>query len=255
MTRASTPPPRPAKLSAEQMRSAITRIKKKIIELEAFDPNSVNETSSPEVQSLETGIDAMLSSVFGHGTIEYNRYRIAKDIDYMTFIYTGTPTPAHQIRSAIAKHKATSLATLKQAIKDLEEELEHISLPSQQGGPTPASQPSSKVFLVHGRDNETKNEVARFLERIGIEVIILHERPNLGRHLLTKFQEEAGDVGFAVVLITPDDEGGLAGGTASEPRARQNVIFELGFFIGRLGPRTLLPSLKRTWSNRPILTG
>lgn len=92
----------------------------------------------------------------------------------------------------------------------------------------------AKVFVVHGRDAASKSEVARFLDKLGLEPVILHERPNAGRTLITKFQEESADIAFAVVLMTPDDQGALAG-CQMAPRARQNVIFELGFFIGRLG--------------------
>jgi hypothetical protein len=97
----------------------------------------------------------------------------------------------------------------------------------------------AKVFLVHGRDHGSKDTVARYLERLGLEVIILHERPNQGRTLISKFREESADVGFAVVIMTPDDIGGLKpteGQGVLNPRARQNVVFELGFFIGKLGP-------------------
>ncbi len=90
-----------------------------------------------------------------------------------------------------------------------------------------------KVFVVHGRDDAAKHEVARFLERIGLEATILHEQPNAGRTLITKFQEVAKDVAFAIVLMTPDDEGALAG-ELPQPRARQNVVFELGFFLGKM---------------------
>lgn len=100
--------------------------------------------------------------------------------------------------------------------------------------PQPLANAKPKVFIVHGREQLVKQEVARFVERIGLEAVILHERPNGGRTLITKFQEESADIAFAIVLITPDDTGGLAGGPQS-PRARQNVIFELGFFIGKLG--------------------
>ena len=141
---------------------------------------------------------------------------------------------AHQY---LAEGKQRSILLLQQAVRGLEEEIGDREDPS----PEPVFEARSvtaelhKIFVVHGRDNEAKNEVARFLERIGLEAIILHERPNLGRHLLTKFQEEAEGVGFAVVLITPDDEGALAGEPLRK-RARQNVVFELGFLIGRLGP-------------------
>lgn len=95
--------------------------------------------------------------------------------------------------------------------------------------------PRSRVFVVHGRDDKAKLAVARFLERIGIEALILHEQPNAGRTLIVKFQQVAAGADFAVVLVTPDDVGGLDE-HALKRRARQNVIFELGFFIGKLGP-------------------
>jgi predicted nucleotide-binding protein len=102
----------------------------------------------------------------------------------------------------------------------------------------------AKIFLVHGRDEAAKHEVARFLEtRVGLEVVILGERPNRGRSILTKFQEEANGAAFAVVLMTPDDLGHLrpellppaTAAPAPAPRPRQNVIFEMGFFIGQFG--------------------
>jgi predicted nucleotide-binding protein len=102
-------------------------------------------------------------------------------------------------------------------------------------GPKSAIKKPNKVFLVHGRSDGPKHETARFIERLGMEAIILHERPNKGRSIIAKFQEEAEDTAFAVVLMTPDDEGGLAGTGVQAPRARQNVVFELGFFIGKLG--------------------
>jgi Predicted nucleotide-binding protein containing TIR-like domain len=91
-----------------------------------------------------------------------------------------------------------------------------------------------KIFIVHGRKDGLKNEVGRWLGRIGLDDVILHEQPNVGRTLITKFEEVAKDVAFAVVLITPDDVGGLAG-EGQRWRARQNVIFELGYFIGKFG--------------------
>jgi predicted nucleotide-binding protein len=68
---------------------------------------------------------------------------------------------------------------------------------------------------------------------LGLEPIILHEHANQGRTIIEKFEAHA-DVGFAIVLLTPDDEGGRQG-ERQQPRARQNVILELGYFIGRLG--------------------
>lgn len=97
----------------------------------------------------------------------------------------------------------------------------------------------TKVFLVHGQDAETKTVVARFIEHCGLEPIILHEQPDQGRTIIEKF-EQISDVSFAVVLLTPDDVGETkptsgVPGEGSRPRARQNVILELGYFIGKLG--------------------
>ncbi len=101
---------------------------------------------------------------------------------------------------------------------------------------------SLKIFIVHGPDDGARETVARFLERIGLEVVILHEQANQGRTIIEKVVANS-DVGFAVVLLTPDDEGCVSGGTP-EPRARQNVLLELGYFIGRLG-REKVCALKR----------
>ena len=94
---------------------------------------------------------------------------------------------------------------------------------------------SRKVFLVHGHNNEVKQTVARFLETLNLEVVILHEQLIKGRTVIENF-EEYSDVAFAVVLLTPDDFGGSnSKRKTSNKRARQNVILELGYFIGRLG--------------------
>ena len=93
--------------------------------------------------------------------------------------------------------------------------------------------PSKRVFVVHGHAEAPREAVARFLQQLGLEPIILHEHANQGRTIIEKFEAHA-DVGFAIVLLTPDDEGGRQG-ERQQPRARQNVILELGYFIGRLG--------------------
>jgi len=94
---------------------------------------------------------------------------------------------------------------------------------------------SNKVFIVHGHDEEMKQSVARTISKLGLEPVILHEQPNRGRTIIEKFEEESSDVGFAVVLLSPDDEGRKRGEEVLHPRARQNVVFEHGFFFAKLG--------------------
>lgn len=99
-----------------------------------------------------------------------------------------------------------------------------------------SSIPSTReIFVVHGHDDATKVKVARLLERLGFQPVILHERPNEGLTIIEKFEKHAGRASFAVVLLTPDDVGCAESDGKTKPRARQNVILELGYFIGKLG--------------------
>lgn len=102
---------------------------------------------------------------------------------------------------------------------------------------TPSSGPSPgalRVFVVHGHDYGPRDSVARLLSRLGFDPVILDEQPNKGRTIIEKFVDYT-NVAYAVVVMTPDDMGAQKGGGTAKPRARQNVVLELGFFIGRLG--------------------
>jgi predicted nucleotide-binding protein len=93
-----------------------------------------------------------------------------------------------------------------------------------------------RVFIVHGRDDGAKEGLARFLAQIELKPVILAEQATGGNTIIEKFEAHAADVDFVVVLLTPDDAGGLNDGSGKlNPRARQNVIFELGYFCGALG--------------------
>lgn len=98
-------------------------------------------------------------------------------------------------------------------------------------GQTPES-----IFVVHGHDSEAKLGVQGFLRQItDVPAIILHDEPNRGRTLLEKFEEVGSASGFAVAILTSDDEGRAKDAEALLPRGRQNVVFEFGFFVGYLG--------------------
>ena len=91
------------------------------------------------------------------------------------------------------------------------------------------------VFIVHGHDEAAKHAIARFVERLGLKAIILDEQANKGQTIIEKFEEHAGEVGFAIVLLTPDDVGAPKDKEDNlKPRARQNVILELGYFLRAL---------------------
>jgi predicted nucleotide-binding protein len=92
---------------------------------------------------------------------------------------------------------------------------------------------NSKVFIVHGRDELAKTEVARFVEKLGLTAIVLHEQASSGKTIIEKIEEQT-DVGFAIVLYTPCDIGGLVDDTNQKHRARQNVVFEHGYLNAKL---------------------
>ncbi len=98
-----------------------------------------------------------------------------------------------------------------------------------------------EVFVVHGHDGYLKLQIANFLERItGKRPVILHEQADSGLTVIEKFENHASKAGFAVVLLTADDVGRTKEASALNVRARQNVVFELGFFFGKLGRRRVV---------------
>ena len=98
-----------------------------------------------------------------------------------------------------------------------------------------------KVFVVHGHDDALKQEVARIIEKQGLEAIILSEQANQGKTIIEKIEENA-DVDAAICLFTGDDYGRAKGTEAEENklRARQNVVFEAGYFMGKLGRKNVI---------------
>lgn len=95
---------------------------------------------------------------------------------------------------------------------------------------------NKKVFIVHGHDELAESQVARLIEKIGLKAIILHEQPNSGRTIIEKIEANS-DVQYAVVLYTPCDLGRAKEekNEREKFRARQNVVFEHGYLIGKLG--------------------
>ena len=154
---------------------------------------------------------------------------IANEFGYWEIIY-----PSHKDRIE------TFGREMRKRIRCLESILQRLPLfPSSAAEPTVApfrpKQQSKDIFIVHGHDDDAKYEVARFIEQLGLRPIILHEKPDKGRTIIEKFEAHS-NVGFAVVLLTPDDIGYPEGlHTDAKPRPRQNVMLELGFFLGKLG--------------------
>ena len=104
--------------------------------------------------------------------------------------------------------------------------------PSETSGPR-VNPTSRKVFVVHGHDKAARLELTRVLETLNLEPMTLEEKANQGRTIIEKFEQNS-DVAFAVVLLTPDDMGAKKGAKV-QPRARENVFLEAGYFLHALG--------------------
>ena len=92
----------------------------------------------------------------------------------------------------------------------------------------------AKIFIIHGHDTKLKQEVQLLLSRVGLEGVVLHEQPDKGRNVIDKLIEESAGIEYAIAIMTPDDvmEGGIV-------RSRQNVILEVGYFMGKYGKNRL----------------
>lgn len=127
-----------------------------------------------------------------------------------------------------------------QTLDSIVDRLELIDEFVESAATTMKSLGEKNVFIVHGHDIQAQQTVARFLERCQIKPIILADQPDGGDTIIEKFEREASKASFAVVLLTADDVGQSNAEASSvpdslRPRARQNVILELGYFVGFLG--------------------
>lgn len=131
-------------------------------------------------------------------------------------------------------------------IKTIIQEIQLSAIPNSQPPEKTLEAGNDSVFIVHGHDNDMKLAVARLLEKLGINPIILHEQPNRGQTMIEKLTDNASRAGFAIVLLSPDDiaKGIKETEDAFRTRPRQNVVFEMGFFIGLLGRSNVIALYK-----------
>jgi hypothetical protein len=223
--------PHPANLTPEQIRQGIERIKRCMTDLEVLNRMGFeaedDHLQRDAAQRLHERVKATLARTFGGGTVEYIRYAREGERCW------NLPRSKYGIGMFFLLHEVLSfLNDALDAATNSQSPQTHAATPSK-GGST-SSVPGSKVFIVHGHDGAARHEVARFLERLKLEVIILDEQPNQSRTIIEKFEKSGGEASFAVVLMTPDDIAGPAAAPSSATRARQNVIFELGYVAGKL---------------------
>jgi predicted nucleotide-binding protein len=207
---------------------ALRRLRKS---LEQIPELRTKGRKSPFLTTWCQNTEGVIHDFFGPDSWQFQKF---KEIDfYPGWSFVGMPESDYV--KVFQEGAQVAEAYLQSRISELEEESRQSesATDTEPGISEPLN--SRKIFVVHGHDHGTKETVARFLSKLDLDPIILHEMPDKGRTLIEKFEDHA-DVACAVAILSPDDIASPKNDPAvSEERARQNVILESGFFVGRLG--------------------
>ena len=188
-------------------------------------------SSSQEFISWKTRAERFLRTYYGENSKEVVDFG---NTHFSLMIYTFNETASDYIeacKSGLVKSKAVFEVYL--------EELKENDVTQADKNTQNNNISKSKVFVVHGHDEALKQEVARLIEKQGLETIILSEQANHGKTIIEKFEENT-DVGAAICLFTGDDYGKAKDTVDNHLRARQNVVFEAGYFMGKLGRENVI---------------
>ena len=208
---------------------AIQRLRKAldtIPELKQF------EIDAPRFKKWRRDTETAIKHTFGEVSTHIEDFRKVDYLGAARFVLVDSDRENHK---TYLSGLDDATVVLESMTEEIEEYWEDASLHSGSSSTKRSAPPiTNEIFVIHGRDNEAKQTVARFLEKIDLKPVVLHEQPDGGRTIIEKFEQNA-EVGYAVVLLTPDDVGSLRGEEDDlNSRAGQNVIFEFGYFIGRL---------------------
>lgn len=213
---------------------AINKLNNLISEIPGIQRNSAEHTrwlaNVLRVLDEKFGTDAQYSSTIRAFTWKVTGSRVYSGYDIAGQIYKDNQNAFRRQMEQAKGVIQSAVDALTEKIEESEEETVYDNKRTQRG-----AFDSQKVFVVHGHNETVKQTVARTLESIGLTPVILAEQPDKGRTVIEKFENEGNDVGFAVVLLTADDKGRKNKARKMQSRARQNVVFEMGFFMALLG--------------------
>lgn len=204
------------------------KLKKLIEETDELIKKGITN-DDPEFDAWEMRVKRFLVKMFGSQSMETQKF---ESTPFWIGDYTFD-TPAAEIHKKNINACRRGLETTKLILETYLDDLVN----EKETAPHTEHQPPkdmSKVFIVHGHDGELKEAVARAIEKQNIEAIILSEHANTGRTIIEKFEQNS-DVGCAIFLFTADDIGKAKDEKEEKARARQNVVFEAGYFMGKLG--------------------
>lgn len=185
-----------------------------------------DSSSDSDFKAQKTDVQLCLSGLYGENSIQFKNFNSR----HFSPMVIGGNTDWHK---PYVRDLETTKKEFERYICDFEEEGINTNMGKNRTS-------NNKVFIVHGHDGELKEKVARRLEQQGIEAIILSEQVNRGRTIIEKL-EAYSDVNVAIILFTQDDLGVAKEEKGNEKyRARQNVVFEAGYFMGYLGRENII---------------
>jgi predicted nucleotide-binding protein len=213
-----------------------------------LNPQSIEDVENSK-REFETWHDyncELLKASFNNTSNEYlNDYENAGDLNipmYLGATKLLSPRDQHTKTWNRFKAKIDNLNLLKNKVNLLKSN--GISAGQKNVNNPQNIEPTDEIFIVHGHDDIARLEVSRFLEKLGFKPIVLHEQASGSKTIIEKI-EEYSNVGFAVVLYTPCDMGCKKGNESDlKNRARQNVVFEHGYLIGKIGRKNVCALVK-----------
>ena len=176
--------------------------------------------SVPGFQVWYAEAERFLIKHFGENQFEHRKF---KETRFFSAVWVTDSDVVKKCKDGLI---ATKLIFQKY-LEEIDEDDNPISIPKQILN-------NNKIFIVHGHDEALKHSVARLVEKQGIDAVILSEQANQGNTIIGKFEEHSDFCG-AICLFTADDTGKANRETNYQDRARQNVVLETGFFMGKLG--------------------
>jgi len=171
---------------------------------------------------------------------EQSQYKKEYDnVNYYSNMFGGPSSPAEELKQ-LKKDIGKKVEYLEQLVEKIPLLKSAVEAKQPVKVQTALGKINNNIFIVHGHNTSVQLNVARTIEKLGLTPIILHEQANAGKTLIEKFESNS-NVGFAIVLLTDDDEGKSKTEIDLKSRARQNVVLELGYFIGKLNRDKVLP--------------
>lgn len=163
--------------------------------------------------------------------------RLNMKLEHMVYTIGRSESPAQTFWRQDGEICESFIESLITDVKNDEYDFKHTKPESKKPELKSNNNKPTAVFIIHGHDELTKTQAARFIEKLGYKAVILHEQASGGKTIIEKIEAHT-NVGFAIAIYTPDDSGNTQKNVAEgklNNRARQNVIFEHGYLIGKLG--------------------